>query len=77
MGYYLDGLIEGDGCFPKYELLITFHRLDRIAMEDIIFGLKCGVINDHKKGNWSTLRFTKDSLKKSKSVNQWSFCWKQ
>lgn len=62
-GQYLAGLIEGDGCFTKYELLITFHRLDRISMENLIFGLKGGIINDHRKGNWSTLRFTQESLK--------------
>ena len=39
-------------------------------MENIILGLKCGVINDHKKGNWSRLRFTKSALKKvSKLIN--------
>jgi hypothetical protein len=35
LGYYLAGLIEGDGCFLKAELQISYHLKDRIAAEKL------------------------------------------
>lgn len=70
-GYYLAGLIEGDGYFsPKRELSIAFHRKDRIAVENIIKALDAGIISDLKKQPSCKLRFNgKDLEKVIKLVN--------
>lgn len=63
-GYYLAGLIEGDGYVSYYQLTISFHRKDRIASENIIAGLGFGTISDPKKEQSSALIFRGKALER-------------
>lgn len=62
--FYLAGLIEGDGHIARDQLRISFHRKDRIAAENIIYGLGYGTITDQKKEQCSVLTFCGESLEK-------------
>jgi LAGLIDADG endonuclease len=55
LGYYLAGLIEGDGHFSKNQLIISCHENDKMCFELLIKLLDYGTLKPYSKGR--ALRF--------------------
>lgn len=67
LGYYLAGLIEGDGCFSNQKLEIAFHEKDKSAAYSLRKQLGFGQIYKYSQ-NRKAVRFTISNKKGLKRV---------
>jgi hypothetical protein len=53
LGYYLAGLIEGDGHFSKKQLIISCHNGDNICFKQLIKHVGYGTLRPYSTGRAS------------------------